>query len=104
MYCEELITGTTLPVYKDDNSDWKTWWPRHKAQIAKKFLKMTESGESVSAFFGHFYEIEEKRQTGYFLGHELLKEFGGKFDIKEIALMDDIEGRLKPILKRMTGL
>lgn len=62
---------------------------------------MVDCGESVSDFFGHWYEIDGKRQTGYFLGHEALRELGKQFDLKEIAVMDDIESHLKPILKRM---
>ncbi|MBN1692333.1 MAG: hypothetical protein JW845_02130 [Dehalococcoidales bacterium] len=83
------------------DSDWLEWCQRHKGWLAAEFLKRIGEAKSVAPFFGSWFNINGKIETGYFLGHEVITELEKNISIKEIALFDDIEGYLKPILKQM---
>jgi hypothetical protein len=84
------------------DSDWLDWCQRHKGWLADEFLKTAGEAKSVAPFFGSWFNINGRIETGYFLGHEAIKELGESLGIKEIALLDDAEDHLKPILKQMT--
>ncbi len=83
------------------DSDWLEWCQRHKGWLAAEFLKRAGEAKSVAPLFGSWFNINGKIETGYFLGHEVITELEKNISIKEIALIDDIEGYLKPILKQM---
>lgn len=101
--CESLILDTEnwhQAEISQDN-DWLDWCRNHLGWLAAKFLRTVKAGESVASFFGSWYEIDGKSETGYFLGHEVIKELETRLSIKDIALLDDIESRIKPVLERM---
>jgi hypothetical protein len=85
----------------DMDNNWLDWCRRHKGWLAEEFLKTVGEGKSVAPFFGSWFNIEGRIETGYFLGHGVITELEKTTGIKEIALLDDIEGSLKPILKQM---
>jgi len=60
-----------------------------------------ETGDPVSPFFGSWFEICGKSQTGYFLGHEVIVELENRLSLREIALLDSAEPYARPILKQM---
>jgi len=64
-------------------------------------LEAVKHGKPVTSFFGSWFAIEGKSETGYFLGCEAIKELEREFTLQEIALLDDFEARFKSILERM---
>lgn len=42
---------------------------------------------SVRGFFGSWYDIAGRRQTGYYVEHELIKRLEATMSLKEIALL-----------------
>jgi hypothetical protein len=40
-------------------------------------------------FFGSWYEIEGRSQSGYFLGSEVIKRLEVRMDLKEIAVLSN---------------
>jgi hypothetical protein len=98
--CEVLITGRLFHQTAGVNTgDWLEWCQNHKSWLAAEFLKTVEAGKSTAAFFGSWIKIQGKSETGYFLGHEVVKELEKNLSLKEIALLDDYEVSLKPILE-----
>jgi hypothetical protein len=59
-----------------------------------------DAGQPVTSFFGSWFEIYGKSQAGYFLGYEAIKDLGQQFSLEEIALLENTEGSLRPILKQ----
>jgi len=100
--CEHVILGkeTWHECSRSNDKDWLSWCHEHKSWLAQEFLRFVEDGKSVSAFFGDWYEIKGRKQCGYFLGHELVKELQENISLKQIALLDDIEGRFRCILEK----
>jgi hypothetical protein len=101
--CESLISGKesfhqTVGI---TGGDWLDWCQSHKGVLAAEFLKTVTEGKSVAPFFGSWFEIRGKSETGYFLGYEVIKELEKKYSLKEIALLEDYESNLKPVLQRM---
>jgi hypothetical protein len=56
--------------------------------LAREFLIRLEKHVSVNDFFGSWFNIQGKSQTGYFLGHELVAELEKTCTLMEIAVLD----------------
>jgi len=99
--CEGLILGSPSWHQTGGDDAWLAWCQSHKAWLAAEFLRAVDVHESVSSFFGSWLTLRGKSQTGYFLGCEASKALLKHFDLKELALLENVEGRLRPILMHM---
>ena len=70
--------------------EWVDWCRTNRSWLAAEFLRRVEAGESVRPFFGSWYDLQGYKQTGYFLGHELIKELAINNSLLEIASMEDL--------------
>ncbi len=103
--CESTILNTqSWHQASESDDDWLKWCQSHKGWLANEFLRRVDIGVSVSPFFGSWLDISGKRETGYFLGHELIRELQEKLSLKEIAAIDDIESYLRPLLEKLAKL
>jgi len=102
-HCERLIleSDTWHQASGGNTNDWLNWCQSHKGWLATEFLRTVDAGKPVSAFFGSWLEIRGKSETGYFLGYEAIKELEKRFDLKEIALLENVEVYLRPVLEQM---
>jgi hypothetical protein len=103
--CESLILNTELvhQANPGKDKDWLEWCLAHKAWLASEFLKTVDSGESITRFFGSWFDICGKSETGYFLGQAVINELEKETGLKEIALLENIAEVARPILEKMTG-
>lgn len=85
--CEHMIRGKESWHEASDNM-WLSWCKLHKSWLAKEFLKRIESHASVRDFFGSWFDIQGKKQTGYFLGYGFIRNLEKAYTMKEIALLD----------------
>lgn len=101
--CEHVIVGedswhVSIGI---NNSGWLDWCQQHKAWLAAEFLRRVEARELVRPFFGSWFDIQGKRHTGHFLGHEVIKEIERDTTLEQIALLDNIEERFRCILENL---
>lgn len=103
--CEHLILGKESwhESFGINDSDWLNWCKENKKWLARESLKTAENNQSVRPFFGHWFDLKGKRQCGYFLGHEIIKELEKEMTLKEIAVLNEIEKRLKNMLVDIAG-
>ena len=103
--CESLILDTELVHQVDPGkgSDWLVWCQEHTGWLAAEFLKTVDAGQPVSVFFGSWFEICGRSETGYFLGQEVIKELMKQAGLKDIASLDNIEAVTRPVLEKMAG-
>lgn len=59
--------------------------------MAAVFLIRVENGESLRPFFGSWYNLRGWKQTGYCLGHEVIRSLEVSMAIKEIARLEEFE-------------
>lgn len=85
--CEHLILGKET-WHMAPNRDWLFWCKRNRDWLAREFLKRLKKHVSVNDFFGSWFNIQGKSQTGYFLGHELVAELEKTRTLREIAVLD----------------
>ncbi|QEE16115.2 hypothetical protein DSAG12_01944 [Promethearchaeum syntrophicum] len=103
MRCEHKIMEEESWHQQMGQENWVLWCKSHLSYLAQKFLD--ESGDNNTEmqrnFFGSWFEIEGKKQTGYYLGHEIVKSWEEEGNFKEIALMkmDEIDEKVKKTLK-----
>jgi len=103
-HCEQLIAPA--PRWRQARGDdrWLEWCQSHEGWLAREYLKAVDAGESVSAFFGSWFEICGRSETGYFLGYKAIESLKRRLDLKEIALLENVEDDLRPILEQMAAL
>ena len=75
--------------------EWLKWCKENMAFLAKEYLKRAKRGEPVNEFYGSWLNIKGYSQTGYYLGHEFIKELEKELTLKEIAKLPlkTIEGK-----------
>jgi hypothetical protein len=82
--CEHVILGKETWHMKP-GKEWLRWCEQHKGWLASEFLRRLERHTSVNDFFGSWFNIQGKKQTGYFLGHALIRNLENTHDLREIA-------------------
>jgi len=84
--CEHLILGKET-WHMAKAKKWLSWCQQHGSWLAKEFLERLERA-SVKDFFGSWFDIQGKSQTGYLLGHGFIRELEKSYSLKEIALLN----------------
>ncbi len=80
--------------------DWLNWCNSHKGWLASEFIKKADAGEDIRSFFGSWFDIMGRKQCGYFLGHEIIRELQKEYSLKEISSFDDYEEKCRAILEQ----
>jgi hypothetical protein len=103
--CEHVILGadTWHPSTGLNDDDWLDWCHAQRAWLAAEFLRRVDAGESVRALFGSWFDIRGRKQCGYFLGHELIRELERRATLSEIALLEDTEGQCRHFVEAFVG-
>ncbi len=101
--CESRILDTEVGHQSRSSQagDWLAWCREHAAWLAAEFLRTVDAGSPVTAFFGSWYEISGRSETGYYLGREVIKQLEKRSALQEVALLEDIEAAARPILENM---
>ncbi len=100
MRFEHFIVGYECFHEQIGQIDWVNWCRTNLSKLAEKFLEDEKDPENIKKFFGSWFDIDGMKQTGYFLGHEIIKQLEKKMDFKEICLlpMEDIDRVIKNTL------
>lgn len=85
--CEHIILGRETWHMAQDK-EWLSWCEQHKSWLAKEFLKRLEKQAPVNDFFGSWFNIQGKTQTGYFLGHAFICELEKTHSLRKIAVFN----------------
>jgi len=81
--------------------DWLDWCRRGEVMLAGEFLRVVETGESLRPFFGSWYDIQGYKQSGYYLGHEVVKMAIEERGLRETAILVDYEDIIRQMLERL---
>jgi len=82
---------------------WQEWCKENLGWLANEFLRRVDQGEDMRPFFGSWFDLRGQKQTGYFLGHELIKMLQERMSLREVALLSDIDSHLRPLLIEMAS-
>lgn len=71
-------------------SGWLEWCQSHRSWLAAEFIHAAELG-NTKPFFGSWFNILGYRQSGYYLGHEVVRaiEAEESLPLTRIALLED---------------
>jgi len=107
MCCEHKIMEEESWHQQMGQENWVQWCKSHLPYLAQKFLDEfnNDNKEMLRNFFGSWFDIEGKKQTGYYLGHEIIKFWEKEEDFKDIALMNmkKIDQKVKFSLEKISG-
>lgn len=77
---------------------WLSWCKENEPWLAADFLRRVKCGEDVRPFFGSWFQVQGQKQTGYFLGHELVKRLETQYSLEQIAVIDEIDPLFEELL------
>lgn len=102
-YCEGRILGHESWHMRTARQDegWLTWCQDNRAWLAGEFQRLVDDGESTRPFFGSWYDIRGHKQTGYYLGHEVINHLTDAMSLSDIALLERgpaLERRMRRVL------
>ncbi|MGD1995446.1 MAG: hypothetical protein PVH62_01590 [Anaerolineae bacterium] len=102
--CEHIIMAKDTWHEKEGQDDWLNWCNENISWLAAEFLRFVDRGEPINPFFGSWFDIRGQRQTGYYLGHELVREWEDEIGLKEVALLpcDEVRRRARSSLDGTT--
>jgi hypothetical protein len=83
---------------------WLDWCQAHRGWLASEFLGKVDRGVPVRPFFGSWFELRGWKQTGYYLGHEVIRRLEKSLALEEIALLNDLEITMRHELEVLAGL
>ncbi|MFC1952688.1 hypothetical protein ACFLWR_00965 [Chloroflexota bacterium] len=90
--CEHLTMGDGK-WHMAPNKEWIFWCEKNKQWLAAEFLNRLSTKASVKDFFGSWFDIRGKKQTGYFLGYTFISELERTYSLKEMAVLERTEVR-----------
>lgn len=101
--CEGLILGRSSWHMRRSAPEkgWLEWCQDNQGWLASEFLRRVDQDEDMRPFFGSWFELRGYKQTGYYLGEEIIKSLQEQMDLHEVALLTNIEGYLRPLLTEM---
>lgn len=103
--CEHRLLGIDNwhMALQAGNQSWLKWCKENKRWLAADFLRRVKCGEDVRPFFGSWFQVQGQKQTGYFLGHELIKRLEAQYSLEEIAVNDKIDHLFENLLIEMAN-
>lgn len=103
-YCEGILQETpSWHMQSARTKHWHEWCQDNQGWLASEFLRRIDRGEDMRPFFGSWFDLRGQKQTGYFLGHELIKRLQEQMSLYEVAVLNDIESSLRPLLTEIAG-
>lgn len=98
--CEHIIRGKETWHMAPDE-DWVSWCRENLAWLVREFLERVYRNEPVTDFFGSWYDIQGRKQAGYFMGHEFVKSLEKAYSLKEAAVLpfEDVQRLVREWLK-----
>jgi hypothetical protein len=97
--CESIIAGEESWHMTAQSEAWLHWCRRRKDWLAREFLRVVEEGGDSRVFFGSWFDVEGHKQTGYFLGHEAVRQLQEQMTLAEIARIEDVEAVFSEVVK-----
>jgi hypothetical protein len=87
---EHIVAGPDSWHMEATTPGWASWCSSHVEFLASEFLAAVRAEEPLHRFFGSLphLHVAGHRQTGYFLGGELVGHLGRQFGFREIALLE----------------
>jgi hypothetical protein len=101
--CEHVISGQESWHMAAKDADWMQWCKQEKSWLAGEFLRVAEAGGDIRPFFGSWFAIRGYKQTGYFLGCEVVRRLEAQKPLREIALLEDVEAVFSDVLRTIAA-
>ena len=101
--CEHVILGkeTWHMAHGAGVTGWLEWCQANRGWLAGEYLRCMEEGLPVRQFFGSWFDIQGYKQTGYYLGHEVVRSLEVDLSLREIACLPQLETLVRAALNRL---
>jgi hypothetical protein len=99
-YCENMVRPAQPWHQVKNNPDWLDWCRANRGWLAAEFLRRVDAGEPINPFFGSWFDLQGRKETGYFLGCEAVQHLVAEQTLEKVALLMDPELVLRPIIER----
>jgi len=104
-YCESIfLEEISWHQVMGANENWLNWCRDNRSWLATEFLRRVDTDEEIRSFFGSWFEIQGRPQTGYYLGCEIIKELANQHDFEKIASLEHVDKYCRPILEKISTI
>ncbi len=86
-WCEHFIMDRDIWRFQSGQHDWVKWCQQNRRSLVQEFIRRVTRKEDIRPFFGSWFDLFGQKQTGYYLGHEIIKNWRKRLDIKKIAIL-----------------
>ena len=84
MECEHLVLGCEHWHCSSDES-WLEWCRTHEGELCNLFMAAVKEYKQWRRFFGSWFEVQGRRQTGYYLGWRFVQRALNGSTLRELA-------------------
>jgi hypothetical protein len=77
------------------------WCQANRRWLAAEYLKRATSGDDLRPFFGSWHDLNGRKQTGYYLGRELIVALESQLAFREVAEITDPEEQVRRLVVEM---
>ena len=81
-----------------NEAGWLDWCSSHKSYLAGLYLERVKNNEPDNDFYGNWLNIDGRKCTGHYLGHELIRYLEQNRSIPEIARLGAIDQTVEDFL------
>lgn len=103
-HCERQVEPRWFRL-RTGRRDWLPWCEKRRAWLARRFLRDVSAHRSVRPYFGSWYSIQGRIETGYYLGSEVIREWTKESTLHQVATLSraDLRHRARATLVRFAG-
>lgn len=103
--CETLVMGQDSWHMTCSQLGWRRWCAANLQALASGYMESAERHKPVRDYFGSWFEIQGWRQTGYYLGHEVLRFWERENSLQSLAVMpaDAVDRKVQATLRTIAG-
>jgi len=103
---EHLTRGRDTWHMCDEADEWLAWCQAHEGWLAGEFLRRVDAAEPVRDFFGSWYTIEGYTQTGYYLGHQVVRALESQGSVLRVIAAwpeEEVHRQVRQVLRRLAS-
>lgn len=104
--CETHVLGMDSWHMTRSQPGWRSWCTANLQALARGYWEAAVSHQPVRDYFGSWFELQGWRQTGYYLGHEVFRQWEQECGLHALAVLpvEEVEDKVRSTLREIAGL
>lgn len=103
--CETIVLGPDSWHMARSQPGWRRWCAANADALARGYLEAAARDDPVREYFGSWFELQGWRQTGYYLGHEVISLWERQSSLHALAVLPAraVDRKVQATLRTIAG-